>query len=61
MPKYAALIHTSAEDETAETSPEVMQQVMGEYMEFGQKADSVLAGGEAIHPTATATTIHRGW
>jgi hypothetical protein len=58
MPKYAALIYSSAEDETADTSPEVMQQVMGEYMEFGQNAEEVLAGGEALHPTATATTIH---
>jgi len=58
MPKYAALIYSSAEDETADTSPKAMQQVMGEYMEFGQKAEEALAGGEALHPTATATTIH---
>jgi hypothetical protein len=58
MPKYAALIYSPAEDETADTSPEVMQQIMGEYMEFGQNAEEVLAGGEALHPTATATTIH---
>jgi hypothetical protein len=57
MPKYAALIYSPAEDETADVAPEVMQQVMGEYMEFGQNAEEVILGGEALHPTATATTI----
>lgn len=58
MPKYAALIYSPAEDETREVAPEVTQQVTGEYMEFGESAAGVLAGGEALHPTGTATTIH---
>ncbi|MGB7860011.1 MAG: YciI family protein [Acidimicrobiia bacterium] len=58
MPKYAALIYSSAEDETRETPPEVMQQVMGEYMEFGQNNEQSLGGGEALYPTGTATTLH---
>ena len=57
MPKYAALIYSPAEDEAREQPAEVMQQVTGEYMEFGQNAEAVLAGGEALHPSATATTI----
>jgi len=57
MPKYAALIYGNADDETRETPPEVMQQIMGEYMEFGQVNEASLAGGEALHPTGTATTI----
>ncbi len=57
MPKYAALIYGNADDETREPPPEVMQQITGEYMEFGQVNEGSLAGGEALHPTATATTI----
>ena len=57
MPKYAALIYSQAEDESADVTPEVRQQVMGEYMEFSENARDVLVGGEALHPTATATTI----
>ena len=55
MPKYAALIY-SEEDPNA--SPEEMQEVMADYMEFGQKAAEVLRGGEALHPVSTATTVH---
>jgi hypothetical protein len=58
MPKYAALIYGDAADETREPSPEEMAQVMGDYMAFGRNNDDHLAGGEALHPTATATTIH---
>ncbi|MCI0426042.1 MAG: YciI family protein [Actinobacteria bacterium] len=58
MPKYAALIYSDAADEQRQPSPEEMQQVMTDYMEFGRNAGSVIVGGEALHPTATATTIH---
>ena len=57
MPKYAALIY-SEESDPSEVSPEEMQQVMADYMEFGQNNGESLAGGEALHPTSTATTIH---
>jgi len=57
MPKYAALIYGEEYDPSA-TSPEEMQQVMADYMEFGQDNADSLAGGEALHPTTTATTIH---
>jgi len=58
MPKYAALIYGPAEDE-GQGSEEVWAQVMAEYTEFGEKAGAagVIAGGEALEDTDTATTI----
>lgn len=56
MPKYAALIYGEEYDPSA-AAPEEMQQVMSDYMEFGQSNEGSLAGGEALHPTSTATTI----
>ena len=58
MPKYAALIYSDAAGETREPTPEERQEVMSGYWEFGQNAAEVLRGGEALHPTATATTVH---
>lgn len=58
MPRYAALIY-----ETTHVSPEEfmaqMGDVMADYMEFGEKAGAagVLAGGEALEPASTATTV----
>lgn len=59
MPKYAALIYGPSEDE-GQGSEEVWAQVMAEYTEFGEKAGAagVIAGGEALEDTNTATTIH---
>jgi hypothetical protein len=59
MPKYAALIYTPADTE-GEGTPEQWAQVMAEYQVFGEKATAagVMAGGEALEPTATATTVH---
>jgi hypothetical protein len=56
MPKYAALIYS---EEMGEPSEEVMAQVTAEYMEFGNNAGAagVLAGGEALYDTSTATTV----
>ncbi len=56
MPKYAALIY-GEEPDPASVTPEDMQQVMADYMEFGQNNAAALAGGEALHPTTTATTV----
>jgi len=58
MPKYAALIYGDAADESRQPTPEEMQTIMEEYTEFGRNNDSAIAGGEALHPTATATTVH---
>jgi hypothetical protein len=59
MPKYAALIYSPAETQ-GQGTPEEQQQVMADYWEFGQKAGEagVIAGGEALHDTDTATTVH---
>jgi hypothetical protein len=56
MPKYAALIYSPEGD----ASPEEWQQVMSDYNEFGANAGAagVMAGGEALHDSSTATTVH---
>lgn len=54
MPKYAALIYS---EEQEDVDPEERQKILADYMEFGQNAAEVLAGGEALHPTSTATTV----
>ena len=58
MPLYAALIYSPAETE-GQGTPEQWAEIMAEYNEFGEKAGAagVIAGGEALHDTATATTI----
>ena len=53
MPLYAAIIYTSDLDWTA---PE-QAAVMGEYAEFSAAAATILRGGAALYPTATATTV----
>ena len=53
MPTYAALLYTADVDWTAPERAEEMQ----EYREFGQAAAAVIKGGEALYPTATATTV----
>ena len=59
MPKYAALIYSPAETEGADVPDEVTRQIMSDYVDFGNDAGAagVLAGGEALHDTNTATTI----
>jgi hypothetical protein len=57
MPKYAALIYSQESDPNS-VDPGEMQQVMNDYMEFGQNNADHLAGGEALHHTSTATTVH---
>lgn len=57
MPKYAALIY-GEEVPPESVTPEEQQQVMADYTEFGQKAESVIRGGEALLDSSTATTVH---
>jgi hypothetical protein len=59
MPRYAALIYSPAATE-GQGSPEDWAKVMADYNEFGEKAGAagVLAGGEALEDTNTATTVH---
>ena len=58
MPKYAALIYSDAAAE-GQGTPEEWAAIMAEYTEFGDAAGAagIVAGGEALEPTATATTI----
>jgi len=53
MPLYAALTYTRDVDWTR---PEFGQE-MKDYNEFGQGAAAVIRGGNALYPTATATTV----
>ncbi len=55
--KYLALI--AGEESQEEVPPEVWQQVMDAYNAFGEAggAAGVLAGGEALEPSSTATTV----
>ena len=55
--RYVALIYT---DENAVWSDEEQQQVMSDYIAFGEEGGKagVLTGvGEALQPTSTATTV----
>jgi hypothetical protein len=55
--RYLALIYT---DENAVWSDEEQQQVMSDYIAFGEEGGKagVLTGvGEALQPTSTATTV----
>jgi hypothetical protein len=58
MARYAALIYEPAETQ-GQGSPEEWAAVMAEYNEFGAAAGAagVIGGGEALHPTSTATTV----
>src|SRR5947208_16160427 len=53
MPLYIALTYTADVDWTA---PEQAGE-MKEYVAFGQAAATVIRGGHALYPTATATTV----
>lgn len=59
MPRYAALIYEPAANEQS-GSPDQWAAVMQEYNDFGDRAGAagVIAGGEALQATSTATTVH---
>jgi hypothetical protein len=59
MPKYAALIYGPAETQ-GQGTPEENERVMNEYNAFSQASAEagVMVGGEALHDTNTATTVH---
>lgn len=58
MAEYLVLIY---EDETswAVAEPEVIAQVMQGHREFGERNGGALRGGNALHPTGTATSIRK--
>jgi hypothetical protein len=53
MPRYIALTYTQDVDWT---DPQYADQ-MKDWMEFGEAAEAVIRGGDALYPTATATTV----
>ncbi|HVV24875.1 MAG TPA: YciI family protein [Pseudonocardiaceae bacterium] len=53
MPQYVALTYTADVDWTRPEYGTEMQ----EYAEFGKAAAAVIKGGNALYPTATATTV----
>ena len=58
MPRYAALIYGPESDVAPD--PEVIASVMADYTEFTSAVTEagVMAGGEALEPSSTATTVH---
>jgi hypothetical protein len=54
--QYALLIY---EDESfwQSTPPEKMAEIMAGYQAFGEEAGERIKGGEALQPTATATSV----
>jgi hypothetical protein len=53
MPPYVALAYTRDVDWTSSE----FGQEMKDYNEFGETAAAVIRGGNALYPTATATTV----
>jgi hypothetical protein len=53
MPQYAALLYTEDLDWSAQEQAETTKQ----YQEFGRNNTAVIAGGSALYPTSTATTV----
>ncbi len=58
MAEYLVLIY---EDESAyaKATPETMNQVMEAHGKFAENNGAALRGGNALHPTATATSIRQ--
>ena len=54
MPQYAAIIYNADLDWTAPEQADAMK----EYAAFSEAAASIIRGGAALYPTATATTVH---
>ena len=53
MPTYVALTYTADVDWSAPEQAEEMK----EWSEFSSVAQTVIRGGDALYPTATATTV----
>ena len=56
--KYLLMIYTD-EQQDAQRTPEQQEANMGEYFAFTNeiREAGVMLGGEALHPTTTATTV----
>ncbi|MCR6487094.1 YciI family protein [Amycolatopsis sp. OK19-0408] len=53
MPQYAAIIYASDVDPTKPEAADMMK----DYNDFHAVAETVIRGGAALYPTATATTV----
>src|SRR3954471_23535462 len=53
MPQYAALLYVEDLDWSSPEQSETTKQ----YNEFGTEARTAIAGGAALYPTSTATTV----
>jgi len=56
MAQYLILIY-EAEEEYAAATPEVWQEVTEAHAKFGMDNEKAIAGGNALQPTGTATSI----
>jgi hypothetical protein len=58
MPRYAALIYVTEDDDPSDQATN--DAVMADYNAFtaAVTAAGVIAGGEALEPASTATTVH---
>ncbi|MEA2294153.1 MAG: hypothetical protein QOE86_1792 [Solirubrobacteraceae bacterium] len=54
--QYALLIYTDETSWQTRTPDEIGAEMAG-YQAFGQEHESKIAGGDALHPTATATSV----
>jgi hypothetical protein len=54
--QYALLIYT-AEQADAGATKEQQDAVMAAYFAFGEQFKDKITGGEALHPTSSATTV----
>ena len=57
--KYACLIYSDESDPEANPDPASaeFQPIMAGYFQFGQDAEKVIQGGEALAPTQSATSV----
>ena len=58
MAEYLILIYGD-ESELSEPEPETFNQMMKGHQVFGEQNAAALRGGNALQPTATATSLRR--
>jgi hypothetical protein len=58
MSQYLILIYED-EAKSASATPGESEQMYKEHAVFGQQNQAVISGGNALHPTSTATSIRR--
>jgi hypothetical protein len=56
MPEYLLLLYED-EDRSQNVDPDTFEQIMAAHRTFGEKHRASIRGGNALQPTATATSI----